>query len=542
MPRPGSISSLEREATIDTLEAREFDLVLIGGGITGAGTAREAAARGLSLALLEAEDWAVGTSSRSSKLIHGGLRYLAMGDVRLVRETALERKEIFRIAPHLAEPRWMVLPCRSRATLMKFRVAINAYEKLGSVEDADRHQNWSSRDLEREEPLLDRSKHPFACAYREYLTDDARLVLANVRGAVGLGAVALNYARVEDIFVEAGRAGGVEARCARTGRKFRVRARCVVNAAGPWVEAVRRLGWSDAPDWLHLSKGVHVAVAAERFPIQNMVTMRAADRRTIFAIRRGHVTYLGTTDTSYPGGPVLWPEVCAEDVAYLLEPVPRYFDVAPLTRKDVLGAWAGLRPLIAQPGKKASEISRKDEVFVGPNRVVSIAGGKLTGYRPMAAEVVRTVAELLGQKLPESDADDVLPGGDFDGDLDALAAKLARAAHAPAEAARPLARLYGTEAEQVLALGAEPLVPSARLLAGEVDWAVMQEAALTVEDVLYRRNRSAYWAPAVAPSAVEPVARRMAALLGWDEGRVRAEIEATRARMAADLAFLGTAT
>lgn len=167
MKVPGAISSLERDTQMDRLERESFDLVLIGGGITGAGIAHEAARRGLSVALLEAADFAAGTSSRSSKLIHGGLRYLALGDVALVRETALERKEIFRIAPHLAEPRWMVLPTGSRATLMKFRVGLSTYEKLGAVESADLHRNWSGEELERELPLLDRDRWKFACAYRE---------------------------------------------------------------------------------------------------------------------------------------------------------------------------------------------------------------------------------------------------------------------------------------------------------------------------------------------------------------------------------------
>jgi glycerol-3-phosphate dehydrogenase len=539
MVRAGSISTLEREATITALEQGSFDLVLIGGGITGAGTAREAAARGLSVALLEAGDWAIGTSSRSSKLIHGGLRYLAMGDVALVRETALERTQILRIAPHLAEPRWMVLPCRNRATLLKFRAAIQVYETLGSVASADRHRNWSSEDLAREEPLIGRDAHPWACAYREYLTDDARLVLANLRGAVGLGALALSYAPVEEILLEDGRAAAVRVRCARSGREFRVRGRCVVNAAGPWVEAVRRLDEPDAPDWLHLSKGVHVAVAAEKLPIHHIVVMNTKDRRTIFAIPRGQVTYLGTTDTSYRRGPEPWPPVQRADVEYLLQPVTRYFDTAPLAVDDVVGAWAGLRPLVAEPGKLASEISRKDEILIGSHGVVSIAGGKLTGYRLMAVSVLGKVAEVLGQTLPDADPDDELPGGDFDGDLDGLAEKLVQGSGAPHDAARPLARLYGTEAQRVLALGAEPLVPGARLLAGEVDWAVCEEGAVTVEDVLYRRNRSAYWAPAVAREAVEPVARRMAGLLGWPDERVREEVSATRARLARDLEFDG---
>ena len=537
MAKTSPISSLDRAKAIDALERESFDLLLIGGGITGAGTAFEAARRGLKVALLEASDFAAGTSSRSSKLIHGGLRYLALGEVGLVRETALERKAIYRLVPHLAEPRWMVLPARSRAVAAKFRLALTTYEKLGAVDRADVHGNWGPRELERELPLLDRKAHPYGVAYREYLTDDARLVLANLRGAAARGAVALNYAPAIDVLHEGERVCGVEARCSESGRGFRVRARCVVNAAGPWVEAVRRLDQAGAPPWLHLSNGIHVSLPFERLPLRHILMMQTMDRRTIFAIPRGEVTYLGTTDTTYEGGPELWPEIREEDVAYLLEPVARYFRTEAPRVDEVIGAWAGLRPLVAQPGKAPSEISRKDEIVVGPGGLVSIAGGKLTGYRPMARSVLRSVAEVLGETLPEPDDDEVLPGGDFDGDLDTLAQRLADGAELEADAVRPLARLYGTEAERVLALGAEPLVGSARLLAGEVDWAVLEEGALSVNDVLYRRNRSALWAPDTARAAAEPVARRMAELLGWDDARTRAEADALRGRMAADLAF-----
>jgi glycerol-3-phosphate dehydrogenase len=536
MSRPGSISTLERARTMDALERETFDLLLIGGGITGAGIAHEATRRGLSVALLEAEDFAAGTSSRSSKLIHGGLRYLAMGDVALVRETALERKEIFRIAPHLAEPRWMVLPTRSRATLLKFQVAITTYEKLGAVDKHDVHQNWSRKELEREEPLLDRKRYPFACAYREYLTDDARLVLANLRGAVGRGAHVLNYARVEGLITEGQRAVGVRAVDSLSGRELRVRARALVNAAGPWVEAVRRFEDCDAPDWLHLSSGIHISLPRERLPLNHLVVMQAEDRRTVFAIPRGDVVYIGTTDKSYHGGPAVWPAIGAEDVRYLLEPVPRYFGTDAPRPDEIIGAWSGLRPLVAQPGKAPSELSRKDEVTIGPTGMVSIAGGKLTGYRPMAWGVLAVVAEVLGRELASPNENDVLPGGDFDGDLDRLAETVADAG-APLEAARPLARLYGTEASQVLALGSSPMATSPRLLEGEVDWAVREEGAVTVEDILYRRNRSAMWSPKLGAAAVEPVAARMAELLGWDTSECERQVASVRARLAADLDF-----
>ncbi len=227
----GAISAGARSETIDRLDRERFDCVIIGGGIAGAGVAREASLRGLSVAVVEAEDFASGTSSRSSKLIHGGLRYLAMGDIGLVRTTALERKQIFRLAPHLATPRWMVVPARSYAGLMRVRAGVTAYEKLGAVEREDLHRNWDEEDLEREEPLLDRAVYKRACAYREYLTDDAHLVLANLRSAVQRGSAVLNHARVESIVLDSDRAAGVEAVCRFTNRRFRVRGRCVINAA-----------------------------------------------------------------------------------------------------------------------------------------------------------------------------------------------------------------------------------------------------------------------------------------------------------------------
>jgi glycerol-3-phosphate dehydrogenase len=279
---PAALRSGERESRIARLEAERFDLVVIGGGITGAGIACEGARRGLRVALLEAGDFATGTSSRSSKFVHGGLRYLALGDVATVRSTALERKVLHRIAPHLAEPHWVVVPSRSWAGLAKLRAALTAYEKLGEVEDADRHRNWSGEELARGEPILDRSVYPYACVFREYLTDDARLVLANLRAAAGYGAAVLSRAPVGAILREGSAACGVEATCAesggsdRSGARFSVRARCVVNAAGPWVDAVRVLEDPDAAPKLHLSKGVHVVFRRERLPLRNILLLGTA--------------------------------------------------------------------------------------------------------------------------------------------------------------------------------------------------------------------------------------------------------------------------
>lgn len=535
---PAALPSAAREATLDRLERERFDCVVIGGGITGAGVAREAASRGLSVALLEAEDFASGTSSRSSKLIHGGLRYLAMGDVALVRQSALERKVIHRLAPHLAEPRWLVVPTRSRLGAMKVRAGVTTYEKLGAVEGADLHRNWSAREMEQEEPALDRSQYKHAVVYREYLADDARLVLANLRDAAGQGAAVLNHARVEEILDEQGRAAGVEAACRESGRRVHVRARCVINAAGPWVEAVRRLEDPDAPAFLHLSKGVHLVFDAERVPVRNMLLCNTRDKRSIFVIPRGSAVYVGTTDTSFPAGAQVWPGVTTEDVEYLLEPLARYLTIRPPEPDDVRATWSGLRPLIAQPGKKPEEISRRDEVLLGPLGVVTIAGGKLTGYRPMARETVEKAAAECDLPLaPVPDEDAPLPGGDFDGDLDALAADLLRRTAVGERVAARLVRLYGSEAAEVARRGAEPLAPGSEVVAGEVGWAIDMEAAARVEDVLYRRTRAALYDLAAREAVVEPIAAQMAERLGWDAARRAAEVDRARALLAADLTF-----
>jgi glycerol-3-phosphate dehydrogenase len=463
-----------------------------------------------------------------------------MGDIALVRETALERKEIHRLAPHLAEPRWVVVPTRSRAGLLKMRAGITTYEKLGAVEEADLHRNWSRDELEAGEPILDRSRFAHACVYREYLTEDARLVLANLRCAVAGGAVVLNHAPVDAITGENGSADGVEAECTLSGRRVRVRARCVINAAGPWVDRVHQIENPQAEARLHLSKGVHVVVPEERLPIRNIVILNAADRRSIFVIRRGQAVFIGTTDTSYQHGSEIWPRITREDVEYLLEPIPRDFSVEPLAPEDVVAAWSGLRPLIAEPGKKAHEISRRDEIWIGPKRVVSVAGGKLTGYRPMTRTAVEKAAEICELRLtapPEREAP--LPGGDFDGDIEGLCARLQRETGLEPAAAARMTGLYGTEAGEVVGRGSTPLAPGSSVLSGEVSWAMEVEGAARLEDVLYRRTRAALYEPSVREALVEPIADRMTERLGWDAARREREIEAGRERLARDLAFLG---
>ena len=538
MSARAAISIFDREQTLDELESAHFDCLVIGGGITGAGIAREASRRGLSVAVLEAEDFGSGTSGRSSKLIHGGIRYLAQGDIALVRETALERKYVHRIAPHLAAPAWMVIPVRSRASLLKFRTAVATYEKLGAVESKDRHRVWDSSDLEENEPTISRDEFPRACVYREYVTDDARLVIANLRAAVGEGALVIPHARIDRVLVEAGKASGAEGVCELSDRRFRVKARCVINAAGPWVEAVRKLEDPKASSVLHLSKGVHVVIPRERLPVNHLVILSAPDGRSVFCVPRGNIVYVGTTDSSYGKAPDVWPEITRQEVDYLLEPLSRYFPQNPVAPSDCVAAWAGLRPLVAQGGRKATEISRKDEVWRGPSAMISIAGGKLTGYRKMATGVLEHIEQVLGASFAAPIVEDVpLPGGDFAGDLETLAGELMQRFQIEKRTARRLAELYGSESAELLALGAQSIVQGAPVVAGEVEWAIRYEGAATVEDVLYRRMRAALYEPECCSVLVEPLSRQMASLLSWDVERRDQEIARANDRLSRDLDF-----
>ena len=518
-----------------SLDGGRFDVVVVGGGITGAGVARHAAQCGLNTLLLESADFAAGTSSRSTKLIHGGLRYLAMGEFALVREAALERKSLLAMAPHLTEPRWMLVPARNRLQFWKLRLGIGLYERLGAVPAAERHRNCRRDELVGVEPLLDRGRLPYACVYREYLTDDARLVLAALRAAAADGAVVCNYARVIGVEQHAG-GGRVAAVDARNGDGFTVDAACVVNAAGPWVESLlpgEGAGDTGPTPRLHLSKGVHLVVERARLPVRNMVMMTAEDGRPVFAIARGGVTYVGTTDTSHDGGAEHWPEVTADDIAYLLRAVDGHFPAAGISDRDVVASWAGLRPLINQPGKAAREMSRRDEIW-RHGALVTVAGGKLTGFRKMAEEAMAAVGEVVGRDLSMPHPLAPVAGGDVP-DVAAWTEEVARRYQLDARQASRLVRLYGAEAPAVLGERPTPLTPST--FAEEVDWAVDVEGARTLEDAVYRRLRAAWFLPDELEQAVGRIASRMAQRLGWDVATTEAEIRAVQARLADELAF-----
>lgn len=498
------LDARRRAQVFAELESRTFDLAVIGGGITGAGIARDAAMRGLSVALVEARDYASGTSSRSSKMIHGGLRYLSQGDIALVKEAASERQVVRRIAPHLTTLSPFLIPTTNMAMTAKLRTGLWTFEKLGGVPDAEKHEVIGLAELQQREPLMRTDKLNGAVLYPEFLTDDARLVLANIRSAQGAGAVAINHAAAAELTED----GLVATSTLNDGLGTRIKARLVVNAAGAWVDKVRGLEAGEGDVRLSLSRGIHLVLPRERLPINATLIIRAPDKRSIFAVPRGAFTYIGTTDVFHDGADY-WPAPTRDDIDYLLRATEAALRIDPIRDGEIVALWSGVRPLIAQPGKKANEVSRKDEIWTSPSGLVSIAGGKLSAYRAMAERVVDLVVERLGATaLPCSTADAPLPGGSR-GVGDSLSRLDPRAAER-------LARLYGDEANEIVIAGGD--------VAAEATRAVTHEGAASLEDYWVRRSARAWFDEGAGLAALAPAAEAMGALLGWDDAKTAAEI------------------
>ena len=512
-----------RTQLLDELETTRFDVIVIGGGIAGAGIAREAAARGLRVALCEADDFGVGTSSRSSKMIHGGLRYLAQGRLGFVRRTARERNAVHAMAPHLARSCWMVAPARHWMQAQGFRCALAVYERLGGVKRDDTHISWDGAELAMREPSLRGDAYGRAVAFREYLTDDVRLVLAVLRAAAESGAVLSSRTPVRGLLRQGTLVSGVVVQCPLTGREVKVRGSAVVNAAGPWVDCLAELEVQPPAAQVVVSKGVHLVVDRSRLPVEHPILCMASDRRWIFAIPRRDIVYIGTTDTAFDGERAVWPPIDCADVRYLLEALGGYFTTEPLRPDDVLAAWAGLRALPARGVRKSIRMSREAELRVGPGMLLSVSGGKLTGFAGLAASTVDLVGRLGEFDLAPGPGTTPLPG----------------AALEPAADDERLHQLYGADATNIISLGGGSLVEGAPVLTGEVDWAVNVEAATAVEDVVYRRTLDAWHLPRHRLNLAEAIADRMASLLSWNDHQRQEQVSAVKRRFAAELTFSG---
>ena len=533
-------SATERTSRLESMAKAQLDLLVIGGGITGAGIALDAASRGLRVGLVEKQDFAAGTSSRSTKLIHGGLRYLKQGEIKLVREVGRERAILYRNAPHLVIPEKMLLPLVEQGTYGKWATSVGLwmYDRLAGVSRKERRVMLDKEETGQAEPLLRRDILKGGGLYVEYRTDDARLTIEVMKTASRLGALCVNYAEAAELIYEGGKLAGADVADLIGGGSYRITAAKVVNAAGPWADRLRSMDKSLSGKRLHLTKGVHLVVPYERLPLKQSVYFDVPDGRMIFAIPRGRSTYIGTTDTNYDGN-LEKPAVTADDAAYLLNAVNHMFPDSQLKEKDIASSWAGLRPLIHEEGKSPSELSRKDEIFVSPSGLVTIAGGKLTGYRKMAERVVDLVAAQLSReygKIAKRCHTDkiVLTGGEF-GSAEAIPSFIEGLCGsdigqwAGRERVKELVYRYGVNAGEVLArvrerpsehAGIQPDLGMALLLA-EADYGMTDEMCTGPDDFFIRRTGMLLFDRNTAAARLEIVGEQMAAKLQWGQERTR---------------------
>lgn len=393
-------SILKRAQLLETASTQKFDLVIIGGGVTGAGIALDAASRGMKICLIEKNDFASGTSNKSTKLIHGGLRYLKQLEIGLVRESGRERAIVHKLAPHLVIPEKMLLPLVEGGTYGKMMTSIGlkVYDFLASVEGDDRRKMLDKEETLVKEPLLDHKTTLGSGYYSEYRTDDARLTIELLKKASEFGATILNYCEMDNfIYNSNNKIKSVDCIDHNSGDSFTISSRNFVSATGPWVDLLREKNASKNNKYLHLTKGVHLVFPFEKLPLKQSVYFDVSDGRMIFAIPRGHSTYVGTTDTDYFGN--LERVVTTKaDINYLLDAVNAAFPKINLNNDDIKSSWAGLRPLIHEENKDPSELSRKDEIFISDSGLISIAGGKLTGYRKMAHRAIDAVLDTMTSK------------------------------------------------------------------------------------------------------------------------------------------------
>ncbi|UOQ85071.1 glycerol-3-phosphate dehydrogenase/oxidase [Gracilibacillus salinarum] len=391
-----TFSSKQRTEMYQEMKKEQLDMVVIGGGITGAGIALDAVMRGLKVAVVEMQDFAAGTSSRSTKLVHGGLRYLKQFEVKMVAEVGKEREIVYENGPHVTVPEWMMLPFYDQGTFGPFstNIGLRVYDFLAGVKKSERRKMLNSQEAIKREPLLKENGLKGAGYYVEYRTDDARLTMEVMKKAVEKGALSINYTKVTELLYEHGKVTGVEVTDQLTDETHELDAKYIVNAAGPWVDTIREKDQSKKGKTLQLTKGIHLVFDHSRFPLEQAIYFDTPDGRMVFAIPRDGKAYVGTTDTVYEGN-IAHPTMTEADRDYVLNAIDFMFPDLKITADDVESSWSGLRPLIHEEGKDPSEISRKDEIFESDSGLISIAGGKLTGYRKMAEHVVNVIHDKM---------------------------------------------------------------------------------------------------------------------------------------------------
>ena len=534
MTPPQQFNSAGRRDALTRIGEDRLDLLIIGGGITGCGIARDAALRGWTVGLVEKEDFAFGTSSRSSKIVHGGVRYLEYGHFLLVKEAAQERAVLRRIAPHLVHPLPFVFPVFSGESLLKIRAGLTVFDFLAASEGLEKHENLSPEEVREQLPGL-RDPLKGAVRYPEYITDDARLTLENAQSAAEHGALVVNHARVQDLRLDDGRVAGCSVVDLIENRTVEVSTRLIVNATGAWSAGLLAEAGLDAEFSLIPSKGIHILLSADRLPITGATFLRAKNGKRGLAMRRLNFVYVGTTDDEYDGS-LDRPRATRTDVDEVLDMVSDCFPEQKLGYDDILATWAGVRPLIREEGKSTRDTSREDAVWHSAPGLITVAGGKLTTYRPTARRVLELADPELGPApgSPERTATVPLPGAVVGpAGLDAYYAERSRdliVAGVALSVVERLCWLYGNQLDHLLELAAadpswlEPLHPDVPALRGEVRLAVEREMALTLVDFMDRRAALLLFSPNFGLDGAEAGADIMSEALGWNTDRRAQEL------------------
>ncbi|MBE9375183.1 glycerol-3-phosphate dehydrogenase [Saccharopolyspora sp. HNM0983] len=530
----------ERAANWNKLGAEEFDVVVIGGGVTGAGAALDAATRGLKVALVEARDLAAGTSSRSSKLFHGGLRYLEQLEFSLVREALRERELMLtRLAPHLVKPVSFLYPLTHRVWERPYLAAgLLMYDTMGGARSVPGQKHLSHAGALRMAPALKQDALVGGIRYYDAQSDDARHTATLARTAARYGATVLTSTQVTGFLRDADRIAGVRVRDVESGEETEVRAQAVINATGVWTDELQKLSGGRGRFRVRASKGVHIVVPRDRIVSESGMILRT-EKSVLFVIPWGSHWIIGTTDTDWHLD-LAHPAATEHDIDYLLKHINTVL-ATPLTHDDIEGVYAGLRPLLAGENDQSSKLSREHAVARVAPGLVAIAGGKYTTYRVMAADAVDAVAADVSGRVASSITDQVpLVGADGYHALVNQADQLAAAHGLHPYRIRHLLDRYGSMIHEVLALAAEdpsllePVPEAPNYLQAEVVYACSHEAALHLEDVLARRTRISIEYPHRGVDCAEPVARLMARVLGWDDAKIAHEVEVYVQRVEAE--------
>jgi len=537
---PGE-NPLDRARSIARLRAQEFDLAVIGGGINGAAVARDAAMRGLSVALVDRGDFAGGTSSRSSKLIHGGFRYLPQGQLKLVYEALRERERLRRrTAPHLVKPIRFLFPIYRGRGFGRFTMSMGLwlYDLLARMPRTQWHRNLSAASVREFEPALARADLTGGSLYYDAWADDARITFENILDGALHGAAVANYAGVLGFTRNAaGRLAAMTVNDLASGAAFELHARIFVNAAGPWVDHLRRLDDPAARNCVRLTKGVHLIFPRTTLPVHDSLVLADESGRIVFVMPHDSYVLVGTTDTDYDGDPAA---VAADktDLAYLLGVLGESLPGIKLSAEDVASSFAGLRALVENgaDAKAPSSVPREEVILESASGMLTVAGGKLTTHREIAEKLVTRVMKDLGRAAGVCPTRDTpLPGARADGAVRADAEALATIGRVAREIL--LAR-YGTRAgipAQIAATRADlaaPLASGCPVIGAEVIHAVRNEMVSHLADFMVRRTAMSWRYPIEAEAAAPAVARLMAAELGWDPARQEQELAAFRADMA----------